>query len=399
MITLDLDSPVVKAVTQTTNPATPEWEFPIAQPTAVSPINVDNTEQVRCDLKSEDLAIPFNISSIFDIGIDKKRQVYIPSANTPSQLGFECDRNLVFRRTRGQDAQKIPIRRQSVFEFGKNVEEYAVKMLIEGGAKITETQRSLKDYDINLSARIDCMIYHPQLADKPMLCEIKSFSSLEFPRYNKPEDFLKSDKHYYRNYYTQLQCYLYLLSLDKQQFEESAILFLVSKSGRETKDIRFYRDDDFIEENVIKKCERINKYVKDNIVPEAMCYDEAVCGDCPFPHICDVGQVSGQGYLFLDKPELVEAIREWKALESKLKDDNKRCSELEDFVKGTIKECKKQTGRDYFLLDNYEAKVTTVKSTKIVLPEELKEKYKVPNPYDKVVVNDLTKKNKEVKND
>lgn len=316
---------------------------------------VENQLDTAANFNSE----PFDINSLINTGVEKKITTYIASANTPNNLGHPCDRRLVFARTRGEIAQKHSVNLELIYFLGRESERMVRDLMEDDGFVTSEYQQPLKDYTFNLSAKIDFKITHPQLGKKPILCEVKSMSPTQFPRYKTQDDFLKSKVWYYRGYYTQVQSYLHLVSLETQQFQDYCYVVLFNKSSGQRHSITFRRDDEHIEEHVFKKCERINKYVQDNVVPEAMPYDEAVCSECPFPHICNVGQLSGEGAMIIDKPELVEAIREWKGLLAKTKDDNKRCDELNDYIKDTIKEYKNQTGKTFFLLDNYKVKVST----------------------------------------
>jgi len=336
---------------------------------------------------------PYDINSLFNKGVEQQITTYPTTANTPSNLGHPCDRRLVFARTRSENAQKHSVNLELIYFLGKESETTVRKLMEMDGFTTLAHQQSLRDYTFNISAKIDFKITHPQMGRKPILCEVKSMSPNQYPHFSKQEDFLNSNIFYYKGYYTQVQAYLYLISLERQEFQDYCYVILFNKSTARRHSIIFRRDDKHIEEHVFKKCERINNYVRDNIVPEAT-YCEGVCEECPFSHICDVGQVSGGNVEYINNDELLGALKEWDRLKKSCEQyeaDHKQFEEVDDYIKETIKEYKKITGKDHFMFDGFEIKVTTVKSKKYNVPTEIRDKYMVPNPYDKVKIISLLK--------
>ena len=333
------------------------------------------------NLRHETIEELRDINSLFDAGIERDITINPTNNNTPSQLGMPCDRRLVFAQTRGTEAQKHSVKLQKVYDYGKLIEEYVQTRLKKDGFAILENQKPFRDHSLNLSAKIDCMIKHDNLSKKQILCEIKSMSPFDFDKYNKQEDFLHSNKHYYKSYYTQIQAYLYLVSLDKQEFEEWGTLILFNKNTACLKGIMFRRDDTHIEEEIFKKCERINYYVKNKIIPHAE-YNEVICSECPFNHICDVAQLNSSDAFLIDELELIEAIKE----RERLKESYKKYDELDEFIKESFKKYKKGTGKNHFLLGNYEVKVNTINSKKYIIPDEIKNKYATVTSYDKITI-------------
>jgi len=324
---------------------------------------------------------PIDINKLFDVDTERRITVYPSSSNTPSNLGHSCDRFLVYKRLRSADAQKHSVTLQNIFDLGNAIERYVIQKLTDNRFEVAESQRPLKDYQFNLSGKIDAKIRHKAISHRWVIAEIKSFSGLEFKKYNTPEDFLNSKKFFYRNYYTQLQAYLYLASFEKQEFEEYAYLILCNKSTGMLKAIKFYRDDEFIETEILRKCERINRYVNNNEIPDAE-YIEGVCDDCPFNHICDANNFQNDGARFIDNADLTEKLIERDIL----KDHHDRWEELDEEVKETLKEYKQQTGSQFLILDNFEIKVATVNSTKYNIPKEVKAPYGEGYSYEKVSI-------------
>jgi CRISPR/Cas system-associated exonuclease Cas4 (RecB family) len=315
-----------------------------------------------------------DLNKILDSQLQNEIKLYIPSANTPSNLGHPCDRRLVYARTRGQDAQKHSIQLEKIFDFGRTIEDYTQKILKKGGIEVLQNQTPFKDYDINLSAKIDCMISHPNLSPKPVLCEIKSMSPNYFNKFSKQEDFLTSNIWYYNSYYTQIQSYLYLVSQYGKQYEEWAAVLLFNKTSRNFKWVRFMRDDNHIQEHIIKKCQRINFYIDEGILPDAE-YNEAVCSECPFNHICNVNKYE-ESINFINNQELIKALNERDALT----ESHKKYLEYDEFVKDTMKSQKTEKGNNVFLVGDYEIKIGTVTRKAYSVPE---------TTYDKVTIKKL----------
>jgi hypothetical protein len=74
-----------------------------------------------------------------------------------------------------------------------------------------------------------------------------------------------------------------------------------------------------------------------------------------------------------------------------LKEFYDKYNELDEFVKESFKSYKAETGNNYFILDDYEVKVSTVNNKKYEVPNEIKNKYVVPYSYDKVIIKNIGK--------
>ena len=316
-------------------------------------------------------------NEIFENGDKKEITIYIPRANTPSQLGHPCKRQLVFKRTRN-DAQPHSAFKQRIFSYGAYLENYIQDKLRRDGFTVTENQSPFVDHDFNISARIDCKVTHPLLGKKPVLCEIKTMNTQDFPKYNTPQDFLNSNKHYLRGYYTQIQCYLYLISVSTQEWQDYGIVVLFDKSTANRKIIYFDRDDSFIETEVLQKCEYINKCIQDKVIPAAE-YDKSVCTECPFNHVCDVNRPNPGAEVVFDS-EITDNMKELDLLENQYR----RFIELDDNIKEYFKNLNTQTNKELFLIDNYEVNVKTFNRKSYNLPKEVQNQYAVLNSYKKV---------------
>ena len=71
-------------------------------------------------------------------------------------------------------------------------------------------------------------------------------------------------------------------------------------------------------EKTLKKCEGIEKHLKDKTLPECISYAEDICGDCGFLHIC-LPEIKRDALEFTLDPDMEKKLDRWNELkESKL---------------------------------------------------------------------------------
>lgn len=325
---------------------------------------------------------PDDFKNIIDSGVKKNIQVYIPSSNTPFNIGHPCSRKLVYHRLRGQDAQPHSAELQIIFGYGAYLEEYVQERLRKDGFEVLQSQRPLKDHSYNISGKIDCALKHKLLGNKPVVCEIKTMSPFEYPKYNSQSDFLNSTTHFYKSYYAQVQSYLHLISLTGNEFADYAVIVLFNKTSARYKFIFFQRDEEFIRKEILDKCKYIDDCVERHIVPEPIDYNKFICNDCAFNHICDVNRLTEDNYELLFNTDVSDALKEMEGLEV----SKKRYEELSESIKDIMKGYKQQTGKTNFLCDNYEIKITTIETERAKVPKEISKQYSVKSQSERVTI-------------
>ena len=242
------------------------------------------------------------------------------NSNRASELGNECLRYLVLNRTRWQEKTLHDARLQMIFDMGKMVEESVMQDLREAGFVIVEQQRPFSWAKYQITGSIDCKI---AIDGKTYPTEIKSAAPFSFDSINSIEDMRRHKWAYMRRYPAQLTLYLLMDNKDKGLF------IFKNKSTGELKEIWLDLDYDFAE-SLIKKAETINKHVAEGTLPPPMEYNEEVCPECPFTHICLPKRI-GISPQVTDDIELIELLTKYqqlKPIKKQFEDVNDRLKKL-----------------------------------------------------------------------
>jgi len=240
------------------------------------------------------------------------------NSNRASEIGHPCDRYLVFLRTRGEDKKLHDWKLQSIFNEGNVHEKAVLETLINAGFRITEQQRPFKMNSQNITGHVDCKVLDNGHA---IPVEIKSCSPYVFKTLNTVEDLFNGKYLYLRKYPAQLTLYMLMSDIDRGCF-----LFKNKLTG-EIKEIPMRLSYEYAE-SLLQKAERINKYIKDEVVPDVIPYEEDICGQCSFLHVC-LPEIKREATEISDDPEvekdlarreeLKPLVREYNNLDDKLK--------------------------------------------------------------------------------
>lgn len=253
-------------------------------------------------------------------------------SNRASNLGHPCTRYLVYERTRWQERTMHDARVQMIFDIGNDFEDRIMKDLKEAGFTVIEQQRPFFWKEYTISGHVDAKI----LVDGEALpLECKSMSPFAFDKTNTVEDMLKSKYAYMRQYPGQLT--LYLLMDNK----ERGIFLLKNKSTGAMKEIVYDLDYD-LGESLLKKAEEINAHVANETVPEPIEWEDHICSECAYLHICTPDRI-GKEITTIDDVELQGMIDRWYAL----KPTAKEYDELDKEIKDAVRE------KDKLLVGNY----------------------------------------------
>jgi hypothetical protein len=310
----------------------------------------------------------------YDEILNEKIKIYPCHTNRCSQLGEPCERKLFFFRTRWEDTLKYEIELQQIFDLGKYLEPFIKQKLQEKGYEVTGDQRSYHDRTLNLTGSKDMSTRHPKFNNGKSFIptELKTCHESVFNSVNTWQDILNSIHIYFRGYYTQVQGYMYLEGNDNQnKFPEKSLLVLLNKSNGQIKEIPVYFDMDFVETNIMKKCERINAYVKSNIIPPCSYLGEH-CEQCSFRAICDVKK-QFDGAAFLKDSDLATDLIKRAYLEPKAKE----FEAVDKKVKERIKLYNENMKKEILYLDNFEINIRNQKRKTYDIPDEVKIQFRV----------------------
>ena len=283
-------------------------------------------------------------------------------------LGDPCERRLTYEQLNWKDKLLPAPEVQAIFDIGNMVEQLAVKWLQDAGIKVYSQQTPFEDKKSNVTGSIDFKI---DIDGKLYPCEVKSVSPYIFDKLNSLDDMLHSRYVYHQRYPAQIQTYLFLAG------EDEGVMILVNKTNGKRKIIWVILDVDYVD-NLLKKAERINRCVKDNVLPEQIEYSEEICGHCDFRHICipDTKQVPLE---MDDSPALLELLNRRAELQPLSKEYDDVDSEIKEMVKG----------RDKVACGDYLIIGKNVSATRYDVPKDVKEQYAKQLDYWKVNIVNL----------
>lgn len=289
------------------------------------------------------------VDKIIDHKAASVRQ-YPVNANRASSLGHPCIRYLVFERTRWQDKALHGPTLQMIFDLGNDIEDRVMRDLREAGLAVIEQQRSFSWPEHKITGHIDGKV---QIDRNVYPIEVKSMSPFAFERTNSVQDMLRSKYHYMRSYPAQMT--LYLLMDNK----EIGYFITKNKVNGQMKEIQVGLDFDLGEE-LLQKADEINAHVEARTVPEPIEWEDSICSECAYLHICTPDRI-GKTVEIIDDTELLELLSRREALAP----GHKEYEEIDRELKEAVRE------RDKILVGNYlitgkwqERGEYTVKATK-----------------------------------
>ena len=277
------------------------------------------------------------------------------NANRASELGHECLRYLVLNRTRWEEKGMHDARLQMIFDMGRLVEDAVQQDLREAGFTIVEQQRPFSWAKYQITGSIDMKL---AINGDVFPCEIKSAAPYSFESINSIGDMKRHKYHYMRKYPAQLT--LYLLMDNK----ERGLFLFKNKSTGELKEIWVNLDYDFAE-SLVQKAELINKHVAEGTLPAPMEYNENICGDCGYAHICMPDRI-GKEVEISDDTELLELVIRY----AELKPGVKEFDEVNDRINELVK------GREKILVGDYFIEGKWIDRASYDIPPEVKQQYK-----------------------
>lgn len=291
----------------------------------------------------------------------KRSQIkqYPVNANRASSLGHPCTRYLVFDRTRWEEKTLHNERLQMIFDLGNDIEQRVLKDLTEAGLTIIEQQRSFSWPEYQITGHIDAKL----IIDDVYPIEIKSTSPFVFDKINSIDDMLKSKYAYMRAYPGQMM--LYLLMDNK----EKGFFILKNKVTGAMKEIPV--DLDYaLGESLLKKAEAINAHVANKTLPDPIEYDENVCSECGYNHICVPDRI-GKEVEVIDNEELEGLLKRYEELKPSTKEYDEVDKRISEIV----------NGKEKLLVGNYFITGSWRKTTKYNVPADVKTQYAEESKY------------------
>lgn len=283
-----------------------------------------------------------------DAYLEKQRKVYPCHTNRASDLGHECDRYLVFSRTRWQEASLPELDLQYIFNEGNHQERAVYRDLEAAGVTIYEQQVSLHWKEPNISCHLDGKtVLDLQALDTlpeairrhygdrvpatiTAVVEVKSMAPWIWQQINTADDMLHNKKYpHLRKYPAQVQVGMILANL------EWALFLPKNKQTGKLKEILVPLDLAYTEE-LVQKAERINRFVQLGETPPPIPWNERLCGKCKFNHICANDQIR-TAIEIIEDSELEAMLDKRGELEAAAEEFDDLDKELKEYFRGKEK--------------------------------------------------------------
>ena len=286
------------------------------------------------------------------------RQAPVKS-NRASQLGHECLRYHVYERSRWSEKALHGVGLQQVFDLGRDFEEIVLRELREAGFQIHEGQRTFSWDAYNITGSIDGMII---IDGEAIPLEIKSASPYAFDSINSVEDIRRHKYPYMRRYLSQVTLYCLLSNKDR------AVIVFKNKVSGALKEIWVPLDYE-LGETLLKRAEAINAHVAAGTVPEPIPYDDMLCGECAYAHICLPDHIGKE--VEMDTGELATMLDRLDELKSAVKE----YEEIDDQVKKAVEGREKVLAGNWFVLGKW------MERKSYDIPQDIKAQYEKVTQY------------------
>ena len=213
----------------------------------------------------------------------QRERKYPVRSNRASELGHPCERYLTYQRLHWDKAEPKPASLMRVFNEGKYQGESIKATLREMGFVIREEELNFPPNSWNIGGRIDAKIGFNER--EMFVAELKSCSPFIFPKLDA--DYIRhpfDPKHWYlRNYYAQMQLYLFLDTTTYKDRPQEGLFVLKNKTSGEVKLVPITLDMDFADW-LIERVERVNLAVaKQELLPPNI---NPSCNECPYKTLC-----------------------------------------------------------------------------------------------------------------
>jgi len=293
----------------------------------------------------------------------KKSKVYPQHVCRASEIGHPCERYLVYCITHWTEKAPPSPDLQFIFDGGRLVEDLAIQDFEEAGFKVyrPEPDRAIQESRPRITGHVDIRV---DFGDGTVYTgEIKGLNFYDWEKLNTIEDFFRSKKAWIQKYPAQLMTYLYIKA------EPRGFFYLKSIPRFFPKLIWVDLDYGYMEQ-ILQKTERVECHVAAGTLPDPMPYDEHICGNCSFTHICLPERI-GTEVKVVDDGRLLELLAEYDLL----KPGAKRFDEVDKEINELVK------GQDKLLVGDWFVEGKWVERTNYSIPDEIKAQYAEKSQY------------------
>lgn len=260
--------------------------------------------------------------------VEEERQNWPVNSNRASQLGDDCERKLVYWRTRWQEAALPSVELSLIFREGRYAEKAVLDTLRQAGVEVIREGEPLSWPEYQITGRIDAIVavdskYYPLeiKSSNPNVWRTIAYMGPGVYSWEEVKEAFER-KPWLRRYLAQITLYMLCSEL-----EEGLMLFKNKSTGALCQ-INVNLDYEYAEQ-LVKRAERINKHIAEGTLPDRIDFDPEVCPKCPFFHLCLPGHDANSPLKYVSDEFAVEKI---KAL-LKLKEASQEYKRLYNWVK------------------------------------------------------------------
>jgi len=267
----------------------------------------------------------------------KKIKVWPVHQNRASEAGHPCERYLYYQRTAWEQRVPHAARLQFIFDGGNYIEHMALDELREAGFRVVEMQRPFRWKEFQLTGHIDARL---QIDGALVPLEIKGYNHRDWVKLNDISDFLNSKQPWHKTAVSQLLLYMMMAE------EEWGLFYLKSKATFEPKSIwvNLYEHLEYTEA-ILQKLTRVNEAVARGEPPAPIEYDDKICSDCGYFHLCKPDVRVAAGAELINDEELLHALERREALKPLAQE----YKEVDDYVKKAVKGIEKAVIGNYLI--------------------------------------------------
>lgn len=238
--------------------------------------------------------------------LESQIQQYPPRSWWPSSLGHQCDRYLVWSRTRWQEGLRHDYTLESIFGEGRLHAPSMYDRLEKMGYEVFREWYKPLEYKVGggvISGKPDGALksYKGVKFDSVGILELKTAQGHAFNKLDTLDDIKGAREPWVRGYYVQSNLYAFLAN------ESWFVLAIKSKATGMMKVIPGELNFDDAE-TTLKRVEKLQPMVDRNEDPPPILYDESVCGRCQFRMICWPPREMGVGVQILEDSILADDI-------------------------------------------------------------------------------------------
>lgn len=252
-----------------------------------------------------------------DQDLAAKIQTYQPQGNTASSIGHQCERYLVYKRTRGKEAAPHSTHLQALFDEGKVQELEAIRLIRERGWLYERGQEWMEWKDLQLRGKMEGVVLRSDNGRVKWAAEIKKASDFAFDKINTWHDLVGGSTWHYR-WLVQLQIAIYHVA-SREGYDDAGVLLLKNEGKSLIKPISVPMNMDILN-GAFEKCKRINAHIKANTLPDRLEWTAGLCRGttgrtCDFYHMCNPEECLKAGQRFTS-PEFISLLERRESLDA-----------------------------------------------------------------------------------